>query len=86
MNRLNSISSVSYGSENGLDINYLEIKKERYKDITIDYKLYQKLITFFNVNNNILINLKNQTNIIKYSEKTQTDYHLKRDLRQGLPR
>ena len=73
MKRLNSTSSASCTSENDLDVNYLEIKKEQYKNIVIDYKLYYKLITFFNVNNNILINLKNKTNIIKYSEETQTE-------------
>ena len=74
MNRYDSSISVSgTQSDDGYESNYIEIKKEKKRVMTLDYKLYDKLITFFNVNNNILMNIKNKKDIIKYSQKTQTD-------------
>ena len=75
MNR-NDSSSISISgtqSEDGYESHYIEIIKEKKRIITLDYKLYEKLITFFNVNNNILMNLKNAKDIIKYSQHTQTE-------------
>ena len=69
--RSSSFSESATRSEE--DIHYIEIKKEKKKTINIDVKLYEKLITFINVNNNILMNMKNRNNIIKYSEQTQTE-------------
>ena len=51
----------------------MEIIKEKNKTMTLDYKLYEKLKTFFNVNNNILMNIKNTKEVIKYSQQTQTE-------------
>jgi len=75
MNR-NDSSSISVSgtqSDDGLESVYLEIKKEKKSVINLDYKFYEKLITFFNVNNNILMNIKNQKEVIKYSIQTQTE-------------
>ena len=75
LNRNDSSSFSASGTEgeNDLEINYIEIKKEKKRVINLDYKLYEKLITFFNVNNNILMNIKNKKEIIKYSQQTQTE-------------
>ena len=69
-----SASSFSEsGTQSEDETHYIEIKKEKKKTINIDIKLYEKLITFINVNNNILMNMKHKNNVIKYSEQTQTD-------------
>ena len=68
-----SISVSGTQSEDGYESNYIEITKEKQKVMTLDYKLYDKLITFINANNNVLMNIKNKKNIIKYSQKTQTE-------------
>ena len=72
-NHSHSSSFSESGTQSEDDIHYIEIKKEKKKTINIDIKLYEKLITFINVNNNILMNMKHKNNVIKYSEQTQTD-------------
>ena len=72
-NHSHSSSFSESGTQSEDDIHYIEIKKEKKKTMNIDIKLYEKLITFINVNNNILMNMKYKNNIIKYSEQTQTD-------------
>ena len=72
-NHSHSSSFSESGTQSEDDIHYIEIKKEKKKTMNIDIKLYEKLITFINVNNNILMNMKHKNNIIKYSEQTQTD-------------
>ena len=72
-NHSHSSSFSESGTQSEDDIHYIEIKKEKKKTMNIDIKLYEKLITFINVNNNILLNMKHKNNIIKYSEQTQTD-------------
>ena len=68
-----SSSFSESGTQSEDDIHYIEIKKEKRKTINIDVKLYEKLITFININNNILMNMKQRNNIIKFSEQTQTE-------------
>ena len=72
-NHSHSSSFSESGTQSEDDIHYIEIKKEKKKTMNIDIKLYEKLITFINVNNNILMNMKHKNNAIKYSEQTQTD-------------
>ena len=72
-NHSHSSSFSESGTQSEDDIHYIEIKKEKKKTMNIDIKLYEKLITFINVNNNILLNMKHKNNIIKYSQQTQTD-------------
>ena len=72
-NHSHSSSFSESGTQSEDDIHYIEIKKEKKKTMNIDIKLYEKLITFINVNNNILMNMKHKNNVIKYSEQTQTD-------------
>ena len=72
-NHSHSSSFSESGTHSEDDIHYIEIKKEKKKTMNIDIKLYEKLITFINVNNNILMNMKHKNNVIKYSEQTQTD-------------
>ena len=72
-NHSHSSSFSESGTQSEDDIHYIEIKKEKKKTMNIDVKLYEKLITFINVNNNILMNMKHKNNVIKYSEQTQTD-------------
>ena len=67
-------SSVSGTQSEEIDESiYIEIVKEKTRVLTLDIKLYEKLINFFNVNNNILMNIKNKKDIIKYSQQTQTE-------------
>ena len=74
MNRRDSASFSASGTQSeDYESHYIEITKEKKRIITLDYKLYEKLITFFNANNNILMNIKNQKDIIKYSQETQTE-------------
>ena len=75
MNRNDSSSISASGnlSDDGYESHYMEIIKEKNKTMTLDYKLYEKLTTFFNVNNNILMNIKNTKDVIKYSQQTQTE-------------
>ena len=73
MNRNDSSSISASGTQSEDGYETIEIIKEKKRIITLDYKLYEKLITFFNVNNNILMNLKNKREIIKYSQQTQTE-------------
>ena len=68
-----SSSFSESGTQSEDDIHYIEIKKEKRKTINIDVKLYEKLITFINVNNNILMNMKHKNDTIKFSEQTQTE-------------
>jgi hypothetical protein len=72
-NHSHTSSFSESGTQSEDDIHYIEIKKEKKKTMNIDIKLYEKLITFINVNNNILMNMKHKNNVIKYSEQTQTD-------------
>ena len=72
-NDSSSISASGNQSDDGYESHYMEIIKEKNKTMTIDYKLYEKLTTFFNVNNNILMNIKNTKEVIKYSQQTQTE-------------
>ena len=72
MNR-NDSSISGTQSEDDIESHYIEIVKEKKRIMTLDYKLYEKLITFLNVNNNILMNIKNKKEIIKYSQQTQTE-------------
>ena len=72
-NHSHTSSFSESGTQSEDDIHYIEIKKENKKTMNIDIKLYEKLITFINVNNNILMNMKHKNNVIKYSEQTQTD-------------
>ena len=86
-NDSSSFSASGVQSDDGYEIPYLEIIKEKKRIITLDYKLYEKLITFFNVNNNILMNIKNKKNVIKYSQQTQTEEEIilnetKKELKQ----
>ena len=76
MNRNDSSSYSASGTHSEDDINYIEIKKEKKKTINIDIKLYEKLITFINVNNNTLLNMKHKINTTKYSQQTQTEEEL----------
>ena len=73
MNRSESFSVSSSGNQSDDGINVIEIKKEKRRTVNIDVKLYEKLITFINVNNNILMNIKNRKDVIKYSQQTQTE-------------
>jgi hypothetical protein len=79
MKRFDSTASSVSGTQSEDEINYIEIKKEKNKAINIDIKLYEKLITYINVNNNILMNMKHRNNIIKYSQQTQTDEEIIKD-------
>lgn len=72
MNRYDSSISETQ-SDDGYESHYIEITKEKKRIMTLDYKLYDKLVTFFNINNNVLMNIKNKKDIIKYSQKTQTE-------------
>ena len=72
-NDSSSISASGNQSEDGYESHYMEIIKEKNKTMTIDYKLYEKLTTFFNINNNILMNIKNTKEVIKDSQQTQTE-------------
>ena len=72
-NHSHTSSFSESGTQSEDETHYIEIKKEKKKTINIDIKLYEKLITFINVNNNILMNMKHKNNVIKYSEQTQTD-------------
>ena len=76
MSRNDSISISASGKESEDESNYIEIKKEKNRTINIDIKLYEKLITFININNNMLINMKHKISTIKYSEQTQTEEEL----------
>ena len=79
MKRFDSTASSVSGTQSEDEINYIEIKKEKNKAINIDIKLYEKLITYINVNNNILMNMKHRNNTIKYSQQTQTDEEIIKD-------
>ena len=68
-----SSSFSESGTQSDEDFHFIEIKKEKKKTINIETKLYERLITFININNNILMNMKNRNNVIKFSESTQTD-------------
>ena len=70
MKKIHSHSSSfsESGTQSDDDFHFIEIKKEKKKSINIEIKLYERLITFINANNNILMNLKNRNNIIKFSE------------------
>ena len=76
MSRNDSISISASGKESEDESNYIEIKKEKNRTINIDIKLYEKLITFININNNMLMNMKHKISAIKYSEQTQTEEEL----------
>ena len=76
MSRNDSISISASGKESEDESNYIEIKKEKNRTINIDIKLYEKLITFININNNMLMNMKHKINAIKFSEQTQTEEEL----------
>ena len=76
MSRNDSISMSASGKESEDESNYIEIKKEKNRTINIDIKLYEKLITFININNNMLMNMKHKISTIKYSEQTQTEEEL----------
>lgn len=76
MSRNDSLSISASGKESEDESNYIEIKKEKNRTINIDIKLYEKLITFININNNMLINMKHKISTIKYSEQTQTEEEL----------
>ena len=76
MSRNDSISISASGKESEDESNYIEIKKEKNRTINIDIKLYEKLITFININNNMLMNMKHKISTIKYSEQTQTEEEL----------
>ena len=52
-NHSHTSSFSESGTQSEDDIHYIEIKKENKKTMNIDIKLYEKLITFINVNNNI---------------------------------
>ena len=74
MERKDSASFSASGTQSeDCESHYIEITKEKKRIITLDYKLYEKLITFFNANYNILMNIKNKKDIIKYSQQTQTE-------------
>jgi len=79
MKRFDSTASSVSGTQSEDEINYIEIKKEKSKAINIDIKLYEKLINYINVNNNILMNMKHRDNTIKYSQQTQTDEEIIKD-------
>ena len=76
MNRKDSLSVSASGKESEDESIYIEIKKEAKRTINIDIKLYEKLITFININNNMLMNMKHKINAIKFSEQTQTEEEL----------
>lgn len=76
MSRNDSLSISASGKESEDESNYIEIKKEKNRTINIDIKLYEKLITFININNNMLMNMKHKISAIKYSEQTQTEEEL----------
>ena len=76
MNRNDSSSYSASGTHSEDDINYIEIKKEKKRTINIDIKLYEKLITFININNNTLLNIKHKLNTTKFSQQTQTEEEL----------
>ena len=76
MSRNDSLSISASGKESEDESNYIEIKKEKNRTINIDIKLYEKLITFININNNMLMNMKHKISTIKYSEQTQTEEEL----------
>ena len=76
MSRNDSISISASGKESEDESNYIEIKKEKNRTINIDIKLYEKLITFININNNMLMNMKHKISTIKYSEQAQTEEEL----------
>ena len=76
MKRNDSSSVSASGKESEDESNYIEIKKETKRTINIDIKLYEKLITFININNNMLMNMKHKINAIKFSEQTQTEEEL----------
>ena len=76
MNRNDSSSYSASGTHSEDDINYIEIKKEKKRTINIDIKLYEKLITFININNNTLLNMKHKLNTTKFSQQTQTEEEL----------
>ena len=76
MSRNDSLSISASGKESEDESNYIEIKKETKRTINIDIKLYEKLITFININNNMLMNMKHKISTIKYSEQTQTEEEL----------
>ena len=76
MNRKDSLSVSASGKESEDESIYIEIKKETKRTINIDIKLYEKLITFININNNMLMNMKHKINAIKFSEQTQTEEEL----------
>ena len=76
MSRNDSLSISASGKESEDESNYIEIKKQKNRTINIDIKLYEKLITFININNNMLMNMKHKISTIKYSEQTQTEEEL----------
>ena len=76
MSRNDSLSISASGKESEDESNYIEIKKEKNRTINIDIKLYERLITFININNNMLMNMKHKISTIKYSEQTQTEEEL----------
>ena len=76
MSRNDSLSISASGKESEDESNYIEIKKEKNRTINIDIKLYEKLITFININNNMLMNMKHKISTIKYSEQAQTEEEL----------
>ena len=76
MSRNDSLSISASGKESEDESNYIEIKKEKNRTINIDIKLYEKLITFININNNMLMNMKHKISAIKYSEQSQTEEEL----------
>ena len=76
MKRNDSSSVSASGKESEDESNYIEIKKETKRTINIDIKLYEKLITFININNNMLMNMKHKISTIKYSEQAQTEEEL----------
>ena len=76
MSRNDSLSISASGKESEDESNYIEIKKEKNRTINIDIKLYEKLITFININNNMLMNMKHKISTIKYSEQKQTEEEL----------
>ena len=76
MSRNDSLSISASGKESEDESNYIEIKKEKNRTINIDIKLYERLITFININNNMLMNMKYKISTIKYSEQAQTEEEL----------
>ena len=83
--RSHSSSFSESGTQSDEDFHFIEIKKEKKKTINIETKLYERLITFININNNILMNMKNRNNVIKFSESTQTDEEIiKNEIQKDL--